>query len=311
MTDAPALGAQATGRPAARASVPIADYGLLSDCSSAALVSRDGSIDWLCLPRFDSPSVFARLLDPDAGHWSIAPAGPARSERRYLPGTLVIETTFRTEGAAVRVTDALAFPPGQRGHDLGHEAPHELLRLVDGIEGSVELAMELAPRAEYGLVRPLFRMEPGGGRTFGGPNRIGVRAGAEIAIDDATMASRFTVAAGESVGFALRWAPVEGEQPRPTEPADVAARIEDAVRAWQSWESEHDVYDGPHSELVRLSSRVLKGLSYRPTGAIVAAPTTSLPETVGGERNWDYRYTSPRTASCCATATMRGSTPTG
>ncbi len=165
---------------AAGGSLPIGDYGLLSDCSSAALVSRGGSIDWLCLPRFDSPSVFARLLDAEAGHWSIAPAGEATVERRYLPGTLVIETTFTTESGRVRLTDALAFAEGQRDHDLGHDAPHELLRLVEGVEGEVEMAMKLAPRAEYGLVRPLFRAEGDGGRTFGGPNRIAVRAGAPI-----------------------------------------------------------------------------------------------------------------------------------
>src|SRR5829696_3523036 len=277
--------------------VPIADYGLLSDCSSAALVSRDGSIDWLCLPRFDSPGVFSRLLDPAAGHWSIAPVAPFTTQRRYLPGTLVIETTFTTESGSVRVTDALAVAEGQRGHALGHDAPHELLRLIDGVDGEVELAMELAPRGEYGLVRPLFRSEPGGGRTFGGPNRLAVRAGVETAVEDATMRARFGVSVGEQAGFSLRWAPVEGSQPEPTAPADVAARIADTAEAWRSWEAEHSIYDGPHKELVRLSSRVLKGLTYQPTGAIVAAPTTSLPETLGGERNWDYRFTWIRDSS--------------
>jgi GH15 family glucan-1,4-alpha-glucosidase len=148
------------------ASVPIADYALLSDCSSAALVSRAGSVDWLCLPRFDSPSVFARLLDPDAGRWSIAPVASARVERRYLPGTLIVETTFTTDTGTVRLRDALAFAEGKRGHDLGLDAPHELVRHVEGVAGEVELTLELAPRAEYGLVRPLFRAEPGGGRTF-------------------------------------------------------------------------------------------------------------------------------------------------
>src|SRR4051795_5493325 len=106
-------------------SVPIADYGMLADCASAALVSRAGSVDWLCLPRYDSPAIFARLLDPDAGHWSIAPVGEHRSERRYLDGTLVVETTFTTDTGSVRLTDALAVPEGQRGHDLGKDAPHE------------------------------------------------------------------------------------------------------------------------------------------------------------------------------------------
>ena len=286
-----------TGMPLATAAgiradgfLPIADYGLLSDCNSAALVSRDGSIDWLCLPRFDSPGVFSRLLDPAAGHWSLTPVARFSIRRRYLPGSLVIETTFVTDDATLRVVDALAVAEGQRGHALGLDAPHELLRLVEGVAGRVEIALELAPRGEYGLVRPLFRSEPGGGRTFGGPNRLAVRAGVETTVEDATMHARFTVGAGERVGFALRWAPVEGAQPEPTAPEDVAARIADTTAAWRSWEADHSNYEGPHLEQVQLSSRVLKGLSYRPTGAIVAAPTTSLPETVGGERNWDYRF---------------------
>jgi GH15 family glucan-1,4-alpha-glucosidase len=290
-------------------SVPIADYGLLSDCSSAALVSRSGSIDWLCLPRFDSPSVFARLLDPAAGHWSIAPAGAHRAERRYLDGTLVVETTFTSDAGTVRVRDALAFPAGQRGHDLGHDAPHELLRAVEGVDGEVELVLELAPRAEYGLVRPLIRLEDGGARTFGGPNRMAVRSAVPLELDDATLGATFTVRAGEHAGFSLRWAPVEGAQPEPTAPVAVAERLADVADGWRSWEAEHDVYEGPHRDLVRLSARVLKGLTYRPTGAIVAAPTTSLPETVGGERNWDYRYAWIRDASLTMEALYIGSCP--
>jgi GH15 family glucan-1,4-alpha-glucosidase len=279
------------------ASRPLADYGLLADCNSAALVDRDGSIGWLCLPRYDSPAVFAQILDPEGGHWQIKPSGGHRSERRYLPGTLVIETTFFTESGSVRLTDAMAFSQGQRRHDLGFDAPHLILRLVEGVLGEVELGFELAPRPEYGLVKPLFRATESGGRTFGGPNQLVVSAGAATTIEDSTMFATFTVAAGERVGFALQWAPPEGPAPEPFAPDQVAARIEDTVEAWRSWEAEHDVYEGPHRELVRLSSRVLKGLTYRPTGAIVAAPTTSLPETVGGERNWDYRYSWIRDSS--------------
>ncbi len=291
-----------------RGFLPVAEYGLLSDCNSAALVARDGSVDWLCLPRFDSPSVFGRILDPAAGHCSIRPADAFTSERRYLPGTLVLETTFRTWTGAVRVTDALVFAEGQRGHDLGLDGPHELVRLVEGVEGEVELLFELAPRTEYGLVRPLFRLEGDGGRTFGGPNRISVRAGVPVEIDDVTMRAAFGVAAGEQVGFSLRWIPTEAHEPPPaTAPDRVAVRIADTVEGWRSWEAEHDVYDGPHRELVRLSSRVLKGLTYRPTGAIVAAPTTSLPEAVGGERNWDYRYAWIRDASLTLQALYIGS----
>src|SRR3954465_12926030 len=157
--------------------VPIADYGLLADCHSCALVDRDGSIDWLCMPHYDSPAVFARILDPEAGHWSIAPVGPSPRQRRYVDGTRGVETTFTTPTGAVRLTDAMAFAEGQRGHDLGKDAPHEVLRLVEGLEGSVELEMECAPRPEYGLVKPLFRQEGQGGRTFGGPNQIAVSAG--------------------------------------------------------------------------------------------------------------------------------------
>jgi alpha,alpha-trehalase len=286
---------------------PIADYGLLADCTSAALVDRYGSIDWLCLPRYDSPAVFSRLLDPAAGHWSIAPTGDFEVERRYLPGTLVIETTFTTATGVARLTDALAFPPGQRGHDLGRDAQHEVLRLVEGVEGEVELRYELAPRPEYGLVKPLFRLEDLGGRTFGGPNRIAVRVGVRTELDDATMHATFRVAAGEQLGFSLRWAAPDDAAPVACPPDEVAPRVRDTIEAWRSWEAMHDVYGGPRRELVRLSSRVLKGLTYRPTGAIVAAPTAGLPETDGGERNWDYRYAWVRDASLTVRALYVGS----
>jgi GH15 family glucan-1,4-alpha-glucosidase len=260
---------------------PIASYGMLSDCSSAALVSRSGSIDWLCLPRFDSPAVFARVLDPRAGHWSIRPAGAFEAERRYVPGTLVIETTFRTATGTARLTDALAFANGQRGHDLGLDAPHELLRSVEALGGKVEMLMELAPRPEYGLVRPLLRLIDGGARTFGGPNQIGLSSAVALVASDATVHARFTLSAGERAGFCLVWAPAESRPPQTCAPAHVAARIVDTVEGWRSWEADHDIYGGPRRELIRLSSRVLKGLSYRPMGAIVAAATTSLPEQVG------------------------------
>jgi GH15 family glucan-1,4-alpha-glucosidase len=289
---------------------PVADYGLLADCNSAALVDRAGSIDWLCLPRYDSDAVFARLLDPDAGHWSIHPTAPFSSERRYLPGTLVLETTFTTETGTVTLTDAMAFAEGQRGHAVGLDAPHEVLRSVRGLSGEVELRMELAPRPEYGLVKPLMRLEDAGARTFGGSGRVAVRAEVDLIVSDWTLAATFTVAAGEVAGFAMRWAPPEAlDPPRPAAPDAVAERIDETTEAWRSWEVEHDIYEGPHKDLVRHSSRVLKGLTYRPTGAIVAAPTTSLPETVGGERNWDYRFAWIRDASMTLEALYIGSCP--
>jgi GH15 family glucan-1,4-alpha-glucosidase len=298
------LGALTGGR-----SKPIADYGLLADCNSAALLDRDGSIAWLCLPRFDSPAVFAGILDPDAGHWTITPTAPYRSQRRYLPGTLVIETTFTTDSGSVTLTDAMAFAEGQREHDLGLDCPHLLLRLVEGLAGEVELSFELAPRPEYGLVRPLFRQTAHGGRTFGGPNQIVVGCGAASVVEDATMTCTFTVGVGQQVGFAMQWSPPDGPVPEPFAPAGVARRVADTVAGWRSWETMHDVYDGPHRDLVRLSSRVLKGLMYRPTGAIVAAPTTSLPEAEGGERNWDYRYAWIRDASLTLEALYIGACP--
>jgi alpha,alpha-trehalase len=291
------VSARAAGSRRASGFVPVADYGLLADCNSAALVDREGSIDWLCLPRYDSDAIFSRLLDPAAGHWSIRPAGDFSAERRYVPGSLVIETTFTTATGVVRMRDALAFAEGQRGHDLGYDAPHELLRGIEGVEGEVELVMELAPRPEYGLIMPLIRLEDGGARTFGS-GRISMRSSVALEVADATMRAVFIVRAGERRGFSLRWAsPEDRMAPQPTPAERVGARIDDTVEAWRSWEAEHDVYEGDHHDLVQHSARVLKGLTFRPTGAIVAAPTTSLPETVGGERNWDYRFSWIRDSS--------------
>lgn len=281
-----------------RSFLPISGYGLLSDCNSAALVGTDGSVDWLCLPRFDGPSVFGRILDHDAGHFSIRPTDDYEVVRRYLPGTLVLETTFTTAGGRVALLDALAFKKGQRGHELGLDAPHELLRSVRGLEGTVELALEFQPRPEYGLGRPFMRPTDTGLRTLGGPLRVDLKATTELSVvEEASATATFAIDAGADAGFAARWAQREFAPPEATSADRVSERIEDVAEGWRSWESEHDRYDGSHSELVRFSSRVLKGLTFRPTGAIVAAPTTSLPEAIGGERNWDYRFSWIRDAS--------------
>jgi alpha,alpha-trehalase len=171
--------------------------------------------------------------------------------------------------------------------------------------------MEFAPRPEYGLVKPLMRLDDASrARTFGGSGRVALRSGVALTTADSTISATFTVASGEVAGFALRWAPPEDrDPPPPTPPNDVAARIEETAEAWRSWEAEHDIYEGPHRELVRLSSRVLKGLTYRPTGAIVAAPTTSVPESVGGERNWDYRFSWIRDSSLTIEALYIGACP--
>jgi alpha,alpha-trehalase len=281
----------------AMSSTPLADYALLSDCRSAALVSRGGSVDWLCFPRFDGPSVFARLLDGDAGHFSIRPAGGAEVTRAYLEGSMVLETSFRSPTGVAVLVDALAVGRNDRGHDLGAGSPGVLLRRVTCTEGQIELEVEYAPRPEYGLVHPLLEVVPGGLAARGGADRLLLSTPVDLTVDGATATGRFALRAGESVGFSLQhgrmWEPALAAWAQ----EEIAVRLEDTVEGWRSWSEEHQSYEGPWRELVHHSGRVLQALTFEPTGAIVAAPTTSLPETVGGERNWDYRYSWVRDAS--------------
>ncbi|HEX5614818.1 MAG TPA: glycoside hydrolase family 15 protein [Acidimicrobiia bacterium] len=277
--------------------LPIADHALLSDCRSAALVSRDGSIDWLCFPRFDAPSVFGRILDEAAGHWSIRPLADAEVTRRYVDETMLLETTFRTATGTVTLVDALAVGRNERGHELGAGAPSAVLRHVTGVEGSVELELEYVPRPEYGLIFPLLAPVDGGLLGRGGASVLALSAPIEIAVADFTAHARFTVEAGQTLGFALHHASTSDEPPRIWTQAEIADRLEDTAEAWRTWSSLHQGYEGPWRDLVHLSGRVLYALTYYPTGAIVAAPTTSLPETPGGSRNWDYRYSWVRDAS--------------
>jgi len=276
---------------------PIADYALLSDCHSAALVSKEGSVDWLCLPRFDRSSVFARLLDEDAGHWSIAPPAMADVTRRYLEHTMALETTIRTEGGVATLTEAMALDADQDGHDLGSRAPRALLRRVACTTGQVEFEMEYAPRPEFGLIHPLLSSTEGGVAARGGADVLVLSAPSNPEIDGSTARLRFTLRAGEAVGFSLQHRSIEEEVPRPWTQDEIAEGIEGTTRAWRLWSSVHQRYEGPWSDLVYHSGRVLQSLMYQPTGAIVAAPTTSLPESEGGERNWDYRYAWVRDAS--------------
>ncbi|MGW5175407.1 glycoside hydrolase family 15 protein [Streptomyces sp. NPDC004082] len=274
---------------------PIADYALLSDCQTAALVSRDGSVDWLCLPHFDSRSVLGRLLGPEAGHWSIRPAGPHTSRREYLDRTLVLRTEFRTDGGLLTVTDALASGLDQRGHDLGRDAPHALLRVVECVEGEVEIDIEFAPRPEYGVVRPLLIAQEGGLHCRGGPDTLGLCSPVPLRISDMAR-GRHAMRAGESVAFALHQVRAGGGPELWTQ-EDIHTHLRDTVRGWCSWSELHQTYEGPWARLVQLSGLVLQGLTFQPTGAIIAAPTTSLPESVGGVRNWDYRFAWVRDAS--------------
>ena len=277
--------------------LPIAEYALLSDCKSAALVSRDGSVDWVCFPRFDSPSVFGRLLDARAGHWSIRPTADAEVTRRYVDETMLLETTFQTSGGTVVLVDALAVGRNERGHELGADAPSVLLRQVTCVDGDVELDLSYAPRPEYGLVYPILTPEDGGVTGRGGAAVLALSSPVPVEVDDFTARARFTVRAGETLAFAVGHATTSDPPPRLWSQDEIGERLDDTSMAWRTWSGLHQRYEGPWQDLVHHSGRVLCALTYYPTGAICAAVTTSLPETPGGSRNWDYRYAWVRDAS--------------
>jgi GH15 family glucan-1,4-alpha-glucosidase len=259
-------------------STRIEDYALLSNLRTAALVSRTGSVDWLCLPRFDSAACFAALLGrPEHGRWLIAPSGKAKSvERRYLPETLVLETIFETDDGAFRLVD---FMPPERDDTV-------LARIVEGLEGEVEISTELVLRFEYGSAVPWLQRKDHVWLAVVGPHAVRIDSSIDLEGKDFTSVGSTTVSAGERLPFALTsFASHRG----PPEPVDADAALEETERFWREW-SDRCGYSGEWDEPVRTSLRVLKGLIYDPTGGIVAAPTTSLPEAVGGPRNWDYRF---------------------
>jgi GH15 family glucan-1,4-alpha-glucosidase len=255
----------------------IEDYALLSDSRSAALVSRSGSIDWLCFPRFDAGACFASLLgDETNGRWSIAPLGLVRTTRRYLPGSLVLETQHTTDTGVVAVLDALV-PVGE---------DHRLVRRVEGRSGSVAMRSELEVRFDYGSIVPWVTRVEGGIRAIAGPEALVLRTPIELRGEGYRTIGDFTVRKGDRLGFDLAWHP--SHQPPPP-PADVDALL-DATRSWWTDWSSGLRYDGSYRDEVHQSLTVLKGLSHAATGSFVAAATTSLPEWIGGGRNWDYRY---------------------
>jgi alpha,alpha-trehalase len=278
-------------------SLPIGDYALLSDCRSAALVSRDGAVDWLCFPRFDAPSVFCRLLDPAGGRFAIRPAGAFQASRRYVDQTMVLETTFTTAGGTAVLTDALAVGRNERGHDLGARSPGMLLRRLVCTGGEIEAEVSYAPRPEYGLIHPILVPVPGGLAARGGADRLLLSTPVSLDVSGDTATARIRLTVGQAAAFALGHGQMAGPPLAPWAADEITARLDDTVEAWRSWSAIHQNYEGPWRELVHQSGRVLQALTFEPTGAIVAAPTTSLPEAVGGERNWDYRYTWVRDAS--------------
>jgi GH15 family glucan-1,4-alpha-glucosidase len=300
----------------------IGDYGFLSDCSTAALVSRAGSVDWWCVPRFDEPSVFGRLLGPEAGAWTLGPAADAMTRagtgavtdlvttRSYLDDTLVLRTVHETPTGTVAVTDALALERGARGHDVGVDSPHVLVRVVEGLAGTVAMTTELAARPEYGLIRPhLRRIDDHTFEAFGGPLRLVATGPVPWRLEEDVARAAFDVREGERVE--LRVGAVPAFPRHPLDPGDVADEaaalrergdLDDTIEAWRSWAADHVSYDGEHPALVRRSSLVLRGLTYARSGAVIAAATTSLPGTAGDADTWDYRYAWVRDLSVTARA---------
>ncbi|MBC2901838.1 glycoside hydrolase family 15 protein [Streptomyces cupreus] len=258
----------------------IEDYALIGDEQTAALVGTDGSVDWLCLPRFDSAACFARLLGAEEnGHWRIAPTGADRCARRaYRPDTLVLDTEWETAEGAVRVTDLM--PQRDRAPDL--------VRIVEGLRGEVTVRSMLRLRFDYGSITPWVRRTDGHRVAVAGPDSVWLRSEPDVRTwgEDRCTYSEFTVSEGKSVAFVLSWHPSHEPRPPLVDPYD---SLSASVADWQAWAARCR-YDGPHRDAVVRSLITLKALTYSPTGGIVAAPTTSLPEELGGVRNWDYRY---------------------
>jgi GH15 family glucan-1,4-alpha-glucosidase len=257
----------------------IEEYALIGDMQSAALVGRSGAVDWLCLPRFDSPACFSALLgDAKHGRWLVAPAAALRrSSRRYRPGTLVLETDFETADGAARVID---FMPRRS------EGPPRLMRIVEGLRGRVPMHMELSVRPDYASVSPWIDSAPDGVVATAGPDAFRLSTMLPLEVDNGTVRADFVAREGARERLTLSWHLSYGEEP-PVEDADSAlARTEEWWRQW----SDRCSYQGPYRDNVLTSLIVLKAMTFETTGAVIAAPTTSLPEDIGGERNWDYRY---------------------
>jgi GH15 family glucan-1,4-alpha-glucosidase len=269
----------------------IEDYALLGDTHSAGLVSRDGSIDWLCLPRFDSGSVFAAILDErTGGRWRIAPAGDFSSSRRYRKDTLVLETVFETASGSAVVIDCLPIEEHSDPAMPRQVFPHEVVvRIVRGLEGNVALSMLYEPRFDYGYVTPWFRKQDDGVEAVGGPDAFVLRGQVPLQIDDCSVTADFEVDEGQSVAFIAAYRPSHVKPETPVAPDDCDHLVEVTTEYWRRWAARCS-HDGPWREEVMRSLLTLKALTYSPTGGIVAAPTTSLPEALGGVRNWDYRY---------------------
>jgi len=273
----------------------IEDYALIGDLQTAALVERGGSIDWLCFPRFDSGACFAALLGTaDNGRWLIAPEQGGRTSRRYLQDTFVLETTWENDEGSVRVLDFM--PPRGKAPDV--------VRIVEGLRGSVRVRSELVIRFDYGNVVPWVRRDDDARLAIAGPDGLCFRTPAASHGEDMRTVSEILVQEGERVPFVLTWFPSHQASPAPID-AEIA--LADTESFWREWNRTCDLdFPAGAGEVVRRSLMVLKALTYAPTGGIVAAPTTSLPEWIGGVRNWDYRYCWLRDATLTLLALFNG-----
>jgi GH15 family glucan-1,4-alpha-glucosidase len=295
----------------------IEDYALIGDCQTAALVGRDGSIDWLCLPRFDSGACFAALLgSPEHGRWLLAPCGEVTSVRRaYRDGSLILDTTFETKDGIVRLTDCMpirdAQPPPLPLTRQSLELAPRVIRRVRGVRGRVAMRFELIVRFDYGSIVPwVRRVVPENasvdeGRSYGiraiaGPDAVRLQSDVPVHGENMTTIATFDVSEGQELSFVLTWHWSHVEEPPAIDPAKV---VEGTERAWLDW-SKHGTYRGEWTGLVTRSLVTLKALTHGNTGGIVAAPTTSLPEALGGVRNWDYRYAWVRDATFTLLALM-------
>jgi len=272
---------------------PIESYGMIGDCHTAALVGKDGSIDWLCWPRFDSDAVFAKLLGGQSnGFWLIAPHDEVKAVRRcYRRDTLILETTFETESGKATLIDFM-LPRGDSS---------DLLRIVRGDEGEMAMCMELALRFGYGAMTPwVTRLKDGTVRAVAGPDMVVLRSPANLRGENFKTVAQFTLTKGRAVPFVLSYCPSNLDVP---EAIDCGQALDDCEKFWRDW-TRRTKADGPHAEAIKRSLITLKALTYLPSGGIVAAPTTSLPERIGSERNWDYRYCWLRDATLTLLAMM-------
>jgi alpha,alpha-trehalase len=281
---------------------PIGEYGFLSDCETSALVAPNGAVEWLCLPRFDSPSVFGAILDRDAGMFRLGPDSVnVPAARRYLPGTMVLETSWGTRGGWIIVRDVLLIGPWHHEEERSHshrraptdyDADHVLLRMIRCVNGEVQVNLDCEPRFDYGRYPAHWEYDGTGyhsalATTAQSDIALRLTTDMRIGFEGGRAAARTMMKEGDTLFAALAWS----EHPAPTTYDDAYDRLVWTAHHWQHWLDHAQFPDHPWRRYLQRSALTLKGLSYAPTGALVAAATTSLPETPGGERNWDYRYT--------------------